>query len=475
MISFKYNLLSAIIIFFLPLIYFLETNLNSFNYEYYLTFFILLIFKLLIIILLSLIFFKIFKDKSFSKLLLGSIFYFLMTLVFSNLYNFFPNIFNNNKGEIVLFICLILFAVIYFSDKISKFFTIFCITTFFLFTGKIIIYEIDNKFFDSEANKMSEMNYKRESNKNIFIIIFDAAISLEEFEEVYELKVKDKFLSNLPNNVVYHKNIKPFSNNSGESIKQIINFNKDHENYKTLNFPNVLKPKKFVNTDLNKFVKKNDLNLYFFGNSKVNCSSHNLDLCFKKETLKTKIYMFYLTDILEEYFKNSLFDKIKEKIYVVFDIKEKLNTKILKEQYNMNNPLSNFNNQKMDLSKNNNVLFFYNYLPHEPYFYDHNCNFKKEQINNRLDYYEGYKDNYLCMIKTIEEFFSNNFENLQNSNFIILADHGYPIASSIKNIFKPIDKNQNILMISKNYEKCDVESSSEKQNTYNLLIRTLKC
>lgn len=475
MTSLKSNLCNSTIIFLLPSIYLLETNLNSFNYEYYISFFILIIFKLSFIVLLSLLFIKFLNDKSLSKLLLTSVFYFLMTLVFTNLYNFLPNMFNKNKGEIVLLICLILFSVIYFSNTIKKFFIFFSIITFILFTGKIISYEIINKPSFNETNNTSNLNFKRENNKNIFIIIFDAAISLEEFDEVYKLDIKNKFLSNLPDYAIYHENIKPLSNNSGESISQIINFNQDNKKYKLLNFPDVIKPKNFFNTDLSKFVKENNLNLYFFGNSKVNCSSHNLDLCLKKEIHKIKIYKFYLIEILEEYLKNSLFDKLTNKIYSVFDMKEKISTKILKEQHSMNNPISNFFIQTMDLSKKNNVLFFYNYIPHEPYFYNQNCDFKKEQISNRLDYYDGYKDNYLCMIKTIENFFQNNFEKLINSNFIIFADHGFPIASNIKGDFKPIDKNQNILIITKNYKKCNVASSSEKKDIINLLIKTLKC
>ena len=178
--------------------------------------------------------------------------------------------FNKNKGEIVLLICLILFSVIYFSNIIKKFFILFSIITFILFTGKIISYEIINKPSFNETNNTSNLNFKRENNKNIFIIIFDAAISLEEFDEVYKLDIKNKFLSNLPDYAIYHENIKPLSNNSGESISQIINFNKDNKKYKLLNFPDVIKPKKFFNTDLSKLVKEKNINLYFFGNSKIN-------------------------------------------------------------------------------------------------------------------------------------------------------------------------------------------------------------
>ena len=141
----------------------------------------------------------------------------------------------------------------------------------------------------------------------------------------------------------------------------------------------------------------------------------------------------------------------------------------------MNIPLLNFSFEKFNKNEKNNIFFFYNYLPHEPYFYDKNCEFKKNKYNYNLNYFDGYRDNYLCMIKTINEFFNKNNQNLKQAKVIILADHGFPLKDLIKKKYSPIDKNQNIFIITNKHEKCTIKLNSGTQKVNSLLIKTLKC
>ena len=48
-----------------------------------------------------------------------------------------------------------------------------------------------------------------------------------------------------------------------------------------------------------------------------------------------------------------------------------------------------------------------------------------EDINFILD---GYQNNYLCMIETIEEFINSLTKIDPEANVLIFADHGFPIS-----------------------------------------------
>ena len=110
-----------------------------------------------------------------------------------------------------------------------------------------------------------------------------------------------------------------------------------------------------------------------------------------------------MNDILDELYKYSFFKMFKDKVYSKLNLDPKINNKILKLQYELNIPLSDYSVEKFNNNKNN-IFLFYNYVPHEPYFYDKNCGYKKIRINKKLNYYDGYRDNYLCMINSIKIF-----------------------------------------------------------------------
>ena len=480
----KSSFIYSIIIILLPFFYFLESNIKNFNSEYYIAFFLLIIISIFVSSILGLVLIRFFNDKNSEKFLLFSMFNFIMIIFFSYLYSYFNNIFFDNRAEIVFLICFCLFSILIFSSKLKKFFLFFCIISFILTIGKILYLETNNNISNKKiVSKLIYENFKISSKKDIYIIIFDGAISLDEFDEIYNLNVKEKFLENLPKEYIYHKNIKALSNNSGESIEKIFNFNSRDVNKRLLNFPKILKSSYFKNTDLKKFINMNNLNFYFFGNSTVNCSIYNINTCPDKERNKAKIYFFYLNEILEEFNNHTFFKMLKDKVYRKFTLEERLDIKILKLRHEMNIPLLNFSFKEFNKNEKNNIFFFYNFLPHEPYFYDKNCEFKKNKYNYNLNYFDGYKDNYLCMIKTINEFFDKNNQNLKQAKVIILADHGFPlkdINKKKKHNYSPliktvIDKNQNIFMITNKHEKCKIKLNAGTQNVNSLLIKTLKC
>ena len=131
------NFYFSAVIFLLPLIYFLESNHKNFNFEYFFVFFILIILTIILTFICGFIFIKFFNDTNLSKLLLTSIFYFIMIIFFGSLYNYFDGILSKNRGEIVLLISFSLFIVIAISSKASKFFVIFSLVIFLISIIKI--------------------------------------------------------------------------------------------------------------------------------------------------------------------------------------------------------------------------------------------------------------------------------------------------------------------------------------------------
>ncbi len=358
------NFYFSAVIFLLPLIYFLESNHKNFNFEYFFVFFILIILTIILTFICGFIFIKFFNDTNLSKLLLTSIFYFIMIIFFGSLYNYFDGILFKNRGEIVLLISFSLFIVIAISSKASKFFVIFSLVIFLISIIKIFFFELSTKISNKENISIINLeNYKVKNKKDIFIIIFDAAISLEEFDEIYNLNTKSEFLNILPHQFIYHENVKPLSNNSGEAIKKVFNFNRIHNKDNSIKFPEILTPKNFINTDIKRFSEINNLDFYFFGNSTVNCSSHNIKLCFDVKVEKKTIYFFYMNDILDELYKYSFFKMFKDKVYSKLNLDPKINNKILKLQYELNIPLSDYSVEKFNNNKNN-IFLFYNYVPH---------------------------------------------------------------------------------------------------------------
>ena len=148
----KKNFFYSVIIFLLPLIYFLESNHKNFNFEYYFVFFILVLSIFIFSIVFGIIFIRFFNDTDLSKFLLTSIFYFIMIVFFGNLYNYFDGILFKNKGEIVFLISFSLFLIIVLSSKINKFFVIFSLTIFLISIIKIFVFEINKKISIKKDN-----------------------------------------------------------------------------------------------------------------------------------------------------------------------------------------------------------------------------------------------------------------------------------------------------------------------------------
>jgi len=65
-------------------------------------------------------------------------------------------------------------------------------------------------------------------------------------------------------------------------------------------------------------------------------------------------------------------------------------------------------------------------LPHSPYIYDENCNYKNDDMSGNIqDQLRGYKLNYICALKKIEKLINYLSKKDPNSIVIIQGDHGF--------------------------------------------------
>ena len=64
-------------------------------------------------------------------------------------------------------------------------------------------------------------------------------------------------------------------------------------------------------------------------------------------------------------------------------------------------------------------------MPHNPYIYNTDCTYDGSAKNNLKDQLEGYKKNYFCTIKRINEFLDFIEKNDPGAIVVLQGDHGF--------------------------------------------------
>ena len=120
----------------------------------------------------------------------------------------------------------------------------------------------------------------------------------------------------------------------------------------------------------------------------------------------------------------------------------------------------------------------YNYIPHEPYIYNDKCEFKNISANENMEdinfILDGYQNNFLCMIETIEEFINSLTKIDPEANVLIFADHGFPISrEDLTN--RAISSDQDILVLSYKNKTCKNNNFINKKILYIIILDTFVC
>ena len=255
----KYLIFSTLIVISFPFINFFQNNFLEFtNKFYYLSLINLFIINLILTFLISFFFKTLFKTDFFKTLLSISLINLILLFFFKLLYqNIVPA--GQFRGEIILVLSILIIFFILKFNPIRFFLVSFCVIYLIVNFINTVFINSKNILTTNETDKIFKNIDKNKILKNnIYFIIFDAAVSRDEFETNFNLEINDKKFTNLTE----FKNIKPLSDSTSKSMTNLFNLNN-----KTINkvfFPNILKEKHITNTKLYKLIKDENFNFYFF-------------------------------------------------------------------------------------------------------------------------------------------------------------------------------------------------------------------
>jgi len=301
---------------------------------------------------------------------------------------------------------------------LSLFPLILIFNTFFIINNIDFEYINLSKNFETYDENKLEF-YKFNKKPNIHFIILDSYSSEELISHYYPLD--NLFLFNYlkKNNFYVKKNAISHYNSTVKSIPAIFNSNYFNKELliKNTSWQKIWKNSFEVN-DVKKILLKNEYDIqslfckYNYYSEKKNCKSVD-NLSFISEFNMTLSKALFFNTPLKYLFELKILNK--EKIYY-FEKYSDLSKLILNQ-------------------KNNNPIFNYIHfaIPHAPYVFDRNCNFKElsnDQIvdNNKLlnikNLKSGYYENYLCASQFTSKIITNILNKDKNSIIVLISDHG---------------------------------------------------
>ena len=489
----------AIISLFIPGTYFSATrtdiNLYVIQQIFYTTLFV---FSFAII--LSLILKKIIK-KNFLHTLSSILLSFFIFFTYSHIEGFtrflFENIFSVYHVRFSFFITIFL-SVIFFILSIKKndlfinFLAIFFPLILFInITNAINVFinqeELKYSIFSNEEyfnDKQYNKILSQKNNKNIYYVLLDGAITLEEFNNQIERinideinKDFDRYkFRNLKNTKSDY--LRGYFDSNEIAISEIFNLRRfknadtlynlsknqpvfdtkvvpgNFDKLKTRNvissaatFPTILT--NYDSTALGKTLNKMNYNFYWVGSTETNCIFFNNSICFRDKSGVRNLLKYYLQ--FRNMYKANYVLRIYFQTTPISKISDKINTKdFFKENY-LKNAKYEIDSIKrfLDYSKsktNNSFTFIHFGLPKINFIYDNfpisfnqDCslrNIKKRIIKNDLGFHrvqylnidefkDYYASNYYCMLSRLKDFmlFIESFD----SDSIVILQAGYNV------------------------------------------------
>ena len=419
----------------IPFFEFINQNFEDYNISDYSSIF----FNYIIIIISGIIFSSFFYFFFFKKF--KSVFFFYAIFVFfffkwSELNLFLKKIYVPFYSYISIIIILLpslffFFSLVSKNNKELKKFCILFLSIYFFFLLSIFFYnklKFDFNFKKSQINfsknnnlsTFKKKNITNNSKVNIYYVILDGAISLERFEEIYSIsssELKSKF--NLPEFIYVPMDSSYFD--TALTIGSIFNLNyvsDDFTIHKKNLYPHILSKRNFKNNKPNlvRILEENNYAFKWYSNMNMDCKFINNEICLGSNNNNFNKY-------LNQYFIINFYGSTP-----LIALISKFNPSLINKQYfKKNDALNNFLSNKPRLDKNKSYFFLiHSMMPHEPYFYDENCNYINNQIINDQNIINfGYKMNYLCALKRVKEFQDYIISKDKNAIVVIQGDHGY--------------------------------------------------
>ncbi len=424
------NIFISFVLFLLPAVNFIQTNINLIDINIFGN----LLFINIICYILILIFAYLISFLSKKKIFFSSLIYLILIY---NIFFYFNKIkiFFLNYTPLAFYLSLVVIIILSFvilkifkNKIISKFIIIYFSLSYLSFIFFIFLSFFHNSEvktnFENKAKIFKEEKITNNiyNNKNIYVIIMDGMTSLDYAKKIFNIN-NETHLQFLKNYNYDYYNSRSNYNTTYLTMAAILQLDyivkpNSPPYFDRYNFWPYLLGKKEKETNLIKILKNNDYNFKWFGNMTASCKNYSYDSNFcPPNEINSTYYVF-----------NSFFSSTP-----IITILRKFFPKIMLSYYgNKIDAISNFINSNK-IYKNNFTLI-HHLAPHPPYIHKADCSIK-EQINTSITSENsfGYKDSYLCSLKKIEKLIKFLDEKDPKALVMISADHGWNINQNLPN------------------------------------------
>lgn len=455
MLQFIKNALIYFIIYSLPYLFFLKTNVDELNIVLVKSFFFLYFFLLFFLILVAYILSIVLKHIQFNQsLLIIGIFYFMLfqhnsILILLKDIKLISDILGNIISEFILIFIIFsstLMSLVLLKKKIFKnFLYIFFVLNFiFISIDLIISINPSDQYKQTGDTKISGLKKTEiinlENKPNIYFLILDSMIPFKQFEEEfdYDLSHHRQIFEN--KGYRYFENTTNFYNNTTHSLSAIFYLDKIFDNdgnlkneVKTL-FPTLMK-KGNPEPKLIELLNDTGYKFKWAGNYFAHCPKFNITYCLNQKHNKfIDLYLFI------NFFKQSPLIQVINKLSGLFDYD--LNKHVFFELNNGIGRLLNYLDNENNLNELESTFYFIHHMsPHYPYLTKSDCSYK---FTPGEFSFEGYKSAYLCDINRISSFIDYIKKKDHNAYVIFQSDHGWKLKDTLskkKDIFNLVKLN----------------------------------
>ena len=465
----------------IPWIEFINANLSELDFIFNDNLIVLLVlyFFLVFLIYLILNFLTYLEEYSLISFIAISIWIFFQHSFLKGSINGFlqyTSISNDYSSEIALILIISLIYLFFFIIKGKKIYTQFFI--FFLIFNLFFSTIQFTKNFYSQKKNISFKKYNNDNltnsikKPNIYFFILDAMMPLNEFKDYYK-----KDLTNFENfynqkEYIYYNNTINFYPDTAEVLTSLFFLDKifiEDGNYEDNNLkPNIYK--KFpgllserYNPILISELNKIGYEFKWIGNSYAACSNYNYRYCLsdKKEEY---IDLYLLQSFLEKTPLVQIFNKLTESGIVQKYLR-------IDQQGDAIGKLKKFLISNKDYIETKSTFYFIHHMhPHWPYKHDEQCNYKNFPGNTN---FEGYKNSYLCVIKSITSIIKVIEQSDENAMVIFQSDHSWEMSKISESKY---GNRRQIFNLVKNNIQCDKTMTKGLNNVQiaNYLIGCLK-
>lgn len=480
----RYYIFSYIII-LIPFLEFINANLKNFDSQIFNQLVIYFIITISFFSSLNFITIKLIKDKPYIYILTSSFFFWLL-FRFKTIRIFFGGndfIFSAETSLTIIILLSILFFFLINKKNIYDKFKFF-LFIFFIAQNIIIIILISLNYFKFVGANIFKSNtykkytehvtepknffsndeiqlIKKNSNKNIYYIMFDGMTSLNMYQKLSSKKdieinnIKKKFLEK---KFIYVEDSYSSYNATSTSIGSILqmqpifedNLNSNSQIYRDQLYPRVLRKYNFDNNKHpNLIYNLNILNYDFLWlGHDIGCDIYNPNICVDFAP-KTKILNFLNNgSILESFLENTPLMQI----YIV-SMKIVFGKKFSKNFYNADFTDEFIKNYHNDNMKKNYFYLIHNLFPYFGFIFENNCDVKKKVSTIDLD---SYIKNYNCALKKINEIIIFLEKKDPEAIVIFQAEHGVVFDDKKqKNLLTDIDRYKifNLIKVPKKCQK----------------------